>query len=196
MMFPNYQAMAVIGICIAPVIVGGLLFRIVRSTRPVVRIPTRIFSVLLCVCGVCLISLWGFMNFYFTSTRHSSAIYSPDHQDAIRVETWDAGAVGGGTNVVLYSHFGLVTKAIFSGDYAQVDKNSVRWLSNSQVVIEYDKSYEIANPFCEGSRSVSVKCVAVAFTYPRTLVDFRTPRQKVTPHPVTTFETKTLPLRY
>jgi len=171
MIFPNYQAMAVIGICIAPLILGGLLFRIVRTTRSVVRIPTRIFSVLLCVCGACLISLWGFMNFYFTSTQHSSAIYSPDHRQALRVETWDAGAVGGGTSVILYSHFGLITKTIFSGEYAQVDKNSVRWLSNSHVLIEYDNSYETANPFCDGSRSVSVKCMAVAFTYPRTVAD-------------------------
>ena len=171
MIFPSYTPIVVAVICIAPLVVGVLLFKIVQSSRQWVRVPPRVFAVLLCLCGVCLLALDGFMSFYFSSTEHSSAIYSPDHQKSIRIETWDAGAVGGGTSVVLYSHFGLIQKSVFSGEYHQTDKDSVRWLNNSSIVISYGGSYSATpvSPFCQGSGSISVKCNPVTFTYPRVI---------------------------
>jgi hypothetical protein len=169
MIFPNYRTIVVIAICIAPIVVGVLLFRGVRLARLGFKVPTRIFSVLLCMCGGCLLFLYGCMS-TFSSTEHSSAIYSPDHRKAMRIENWDAGALGGSTSVVLYSHFGVITKTIFSGEYYQADKSSVQWLNNSEILIRYDSSYGTStSPFCEGSRSVAVRCEPVKYAYPRTI---------------------------
>lgn len=170
MIFPNYGTLGRLAICIAPIVLGVLLYRLVRSNRPSVKLSARVLGVLLCLCGGFLSLLYGCVS-AFSATEYSSALYSPNHRYAIRVENWDAGALGGSTSVTLYSHFGLITKTIFAGEYAQTDRDAIRWLSNSEISIDYDKNpYESSRPpFCEGTGRITVSCRPVEYKYPRTV---------------------------
>ena len=170
MIFPNYGTLGRLAICIAPIVFGVLLYRLVRSNRPSVKVPARALGILLCLCGGLLSLLYGCMS-AFSATEYSSALYSPNHRYAIRVENWDAGALGGITSVILYSRFGLITKTIFSGEYAQTDKATIRWLNNSEVSIDYyiDPYESSRPPFCEGTGTITVSCRPIEYKDPRTI---------------------------
>jgi len=164
MIFPDYWTIGIVVICLFLCGGGVYLFRRTGSSSPVVKVPTRLVSGLVVACSVVALGMFGCASAW-NVTAHSIPIYSPDRQRALRITDTDSGALGGFTNITLYSHHGLIGRNVFSGDWRAVEPRTVRWINDSQVVIRYDASY-IYPPACNSASGVSVRCEPVTYTYP------------------------------
>jgi hypothetical protein len=135
------------------VLLGILAFRAVRSQDLLVRLPVWFVSAVLVIIGLVGGLFFGLGSL---SGSNSASIDSPDRKHAIRIENSDEGALGGDTFVILYSAHGLVSDAIFSGEWKVVEAKDVRWFGNTTVRITYR-----ANPYrmtCQSAREIEVKC--------------------------------------
>jgi len=164
MVFPDYSTISIIATGIV-LFGGGIhLFHRTGSSRLIVKVPTRIISGLIVVSSGLLLGIFGCATAW-NVTNHSTAIYSPDHLRALRINDTDSGALGGYTWVTLYSHHGLIGRTIFAGDWKAVEPQTVQWLNDSQIVIHYDASY-LDHPTCKSVSGVSVRCEPVTYKYP------------------------------
>lgn len=89
---------------------------------------------------------------------HAEPIYSPDRKHVLVIRDWDAGALGGGTTVDLYSYDGLLEQSIVGGEWKVVERQNARWTSNTEVLLGYEKIYERV-PACSSTKAVHVVCV-------------------------------------
>ena len=91
--------------------------------------------------------------------KDSAPLYSPSRNLAARVENADEGATGGETYVVLYWAHGLRSETVYCGPWASVEPKDIRWVSNSELAIQY--SYSLSGNdgyYCKSPSSVRVDC--------------------------------------
>lgn len=126
---------------------------IVRKRRNLIRIPAIVFGSPVALIAALFVGL-QFLTLGCES--NSAPIYSPDHQQMLRVSDWDAGATGGGSSVELLTHFGFISNFIYNGDWKSVAIADVRWNDNSHVEIHY-----VPNRYfrCSSTLKVHVECV-------------------------------------
>jgi len=161
MIFPDYEEIRAFGVLMGFLFAAIWAFRSARSTRKIIRMSVRLLSVLVMVlASTVTLVLVG----CGTITR-SAPIYSPDHQKAIRITNVDWGAVGGDTSVELYSHYGLISEKVFTGEFAAVGPKDIRWVSNSEVSIRYFGSLTKAAETCNQAHSVKVNCVLMPLVF-------------------------------
>lgn len=101
----------------------------------------------------------GCLNLLFAgfSDIKRTIIYSPTRRYALVVINSDLGATGGGSAVWLYSSHGFHKDALFVGKWNQTDPDHVRWLNDTEVVV--DEAVRYGEPsFCKGARHVTVHC--------------------------------------
>lgn len=128
-------------------------FRLVRTKHLLVRIPVRILS--LAVFGLASLMTLSIVSCEFSNTR-STPIYSPDHRRALRIYDYDAGATGGGTEVLLFSDYGLRSETVFDGNWKAAEPKGVHWVNDHEVEILYEPSY--SPPRCMSIEYVTIRC--------------------------------------
>lgn len=94
----------------------------------------------------------------WTSTTNSNPIFSPDHKSAVRVIVDDAGALGGDTAVDVYTNHGFKNGTILAGDWKIVEAKDIHWLSNTEILIEYDATSGSHQPDCKRFNDIHVIC--------------------------------------
>lgn len=132
---------------------GIWLFRTVRTKRAIIRISVRTLSVVLIALNslaVCIIGCGALL------TTISAPIYSPDRGHALRVEDHDEGAVGGETNVDLYSKFGMHQDTIFSSEWRSAEPKDISWLNDHEILIQYHAP--VLPNTCASAQNVTVHC--------------------------------------
>ncbi|MGP8270028.1 MAG: hypothetical protein ACLQLH_08175 [Terracidiphilus sp.] len=90
--------------------------------------------------------------------KDSAPIYSPSGDLAVRVENTDEGALGGETYVVLYWAHGIRIETVYFGPWASVEPKDVRWVSDSELAIQYAYTFSGDGYYCKSLRNVSVTC--------------------------------------
>jgi hypothetical protein len=88
---------------------------------------------------------------------HEEAVYSADGHAAARVESYDAGATGGGTWVRVYSNHGLQSGQAFVGGWDSVGRNGLHWDSNTELTVEYEGEPHT----CKNVGRITVHCVRI-----------------------------------
>ena len=154
--------MSIASLCVAIVatLFGSVwLFRKVRNTTPRLGTPLQVLSVL--VAGISALILLLFLGGRVISkSANSELLYSPDRRLALRVESESTGALGGGTDILLYSHHGLTSRFIYVGEYESVQLDDVHWVNDREVLISYPKSPQDRPPYkCGGTfGNIQVQC--------------------------------------
>jgi hypothetical protein len=131
-----------------------------RKRPAVLRIAGQSFSaVIASIFGlIILLMVFGYLMGCGKADTTSSAIYSPDHTQAVFLMTYDYGATGGETTATLYSHHGLGQTFIYDGEWQTVQEKNIHWLSNSELQIQYESGYPPVR--CQSSKAVKVTCEA------------------------------------
>ncbi|SNT06962.1 hypothetical protein SAMN05421770_10429 [Granulicella rosea] len=158
MIFFDYRPLVPPLICLTVLIVSILIFRVVKKSRSLIRWPSQTLSVLLIGLSGFLLFLFGFFLLFFSETTASAPVFSPDGKRAFRVLDHDGGALGGDTDVTVYSHHGLYSHVIFSGRWKQAESSNVHWQGNSAVSVGYDTGYGANSFWCGGGQGVEVTC--------------------------------------
>ena len=160
MLFIDWSMLATL--LIALVAISGAIAVIwaVRKKKLLIKIPVIVSSVPFGLLGTLALLLMALGQIWGCET-HEDPIYSPDGKSAARVETWDAGATGGGTDVLVYADHGFRVNTVLSGNWRFVGAGDVEWLDNSHLLIRYDHydGYDEAKS-CRSTRAVDVKCEA------------------------------------
>jgi hypothetical protein len=134
--------------------IGVVAFNRVRMRRSLIRIPTRIVSLLTCLLSFTAMSL-ALLVLVAGCNSHSDPLVSPSGDKAARVETDDEGATGGGSGVAVYSHHGFSKHTVTYGAYRNVDRDDLRWTGNSTLEIKHDGPLQ----FCSDTSEVHVICI-------------------------------------
>jgi len=94
----------------------------------------------------------------FTKTTRSIPVFSPDYTYAARVTDFDAGAIGGDTSVTVYANHGVRNATVLTGGWKIVGAQDVRWLTNSELLVEYPTDTGYDPPICKSFGSIKVTC--------------------------------------
>ena len=135
-------------------VVAAFTFYKVRIRRPLIRIPARIASLLICFLSFAAMSL-VLLGLVLGCDSHSEPVLSPSGDKAARVETYDEGATGGNSGVAIYSHHGFSVHTVMYGSWHGVSSDDLRWLGDSTLEIKYDGQ----NPNCSDTSEVHVICI-------------------------------------
>jgi hypothetical protein len=157
MIFPEWRRILIYCVLFVLIFSSIWAFRLVRTRHLVVRIPVRIVS--LAVFGLASLLTLSIVSCEFSNTR-STPIYSPDHRHALRIYDYDAGATGGSTEVLLFSHYGLLSNAVFEGNWKAAEPKGVHWVNDREVEILYEPSY--GPPSCMSTGQVTIRCEAAS----------------------------------
>jgi hypothetical protein len=126
---------------------------LVRNNRWPVRIPVRVLSVLLLLCGLFLLIIVVALP---SPHAYSVPAYSPSRSMAARIDNYSAGPLGGAyDSIELFTSHGLASDVVYSGEFESVRAEDVRWKSNSELEIYYDG----ATGDCKSTQLVSVRCI-------------------------------------
>jgi len=126
---------------------------VVRKKRWPVRIPVRILSALVALCGV---FFWLILLVFPSPRFYSAAVYSPNQKSAARIDDYNASGLGGAdTSVELFTFHGLKRDVVYFGEWKSVGTNGLRWKSDSELEILYDGP----NCACKSTQRVLVRCV-------------------------------------
>jgi hypothetical protein len=131
---------------------GAFAFWLVRRKGPWPRLLTRSFSLGIALIGSLVVTV-GILPIGCLS--YSPSIYSPNGRMAARIRISDEGATGGEDTVEIRSLHGFKQDDVFLGGWASVDRDDIRWLSDSELTISY--SGELVS--CSNTASVKVRCV-------------------------------------
>lgn len=134
--------------------IGATVFYAVRMRRPLIRIPTRIVSLLTCLLSFAAMSL-TLLALVSGCHSHSEPLPSPSGEKAARVETDDDGATGGGSGVAVYSHHGFSVHTVMYGAWRGVDRDDLRWIGDSILEIKHAGPVEV----CSDTSEVRVICI-------------------------------------
>lgn len=136
------------------VAVSGWFFYTVRGKRVFIRVPVRVASVVIVAVSFAVLAFlgWGVI----VTRKISAPMYSPGRSHSIRVEDHDEGAVGGETNVDLYSSFGLHKDTVFSSEWKSTEPKDIRWVNDHEVLIQYHAPVQPMT--CVGAQDVVVHC--------------------------------------
>ena len=133
---------------------SSVAFYRVRSKRPLIRIPTRVASVLTCFLSFAIMSL-ALLGLLIGCNSHSEPILSPSGDKAARVETDDEGATGGNSGVAIYTDHGFSVHTVMYGSWLGVDRDDLHWIGDSALEIKY----EGRDPSCTDTSDVHVICI-------------------------------------
>lgn len=127
-------------------------FWVVRNRPRLVRVPVRVLSALVMLCG-------GFLWLIVLSlpgNSYSTSVYSPNKKTAARILDYNASGLGGAdTSVELFTFYGLKCDIVYFGEWKSVEANDLRWKSDSVLEIYY---YGPISD-CTSTQRVSVRCV-------------------------------------
>jgi hypothetical protein len=154
-MFFEFRELLFWFLCVTAFALGIFGVYVVKGRDAPIRVPVRIGSIALTSIGLLALCLGGCGKLLSVASA-SAPIYSPDRKRALRVETHDEGATGGGTEVYLYSNLGLRRERITEAGFKQVEPRNVAWLKNNEVLIRYLATYQ--PPVCSSTRDVAVRC--------------------------------------
>ncbi len=142
-------------------VLGGLTLILIGSVAAVWKAQSRrkLIAIPIYVSGTVVGLLAAGFLFLFSLTvgchTYSVPLYSPNRKIAARVWDFDQGAIGGHSDVELYSSHGFVTDLVFDGQWKTVVPKDVRWVSDNDLEIHF----EYGTPFCEGTKYVKVHCI-------------------------------------
>lgn len=142
-------------ICLGLLIIALLVFSFwaVRNLRWPVRIPVRILSALIALCGVLP---WLIVFALPWPHSYSAAVYSPNRKTAARIDDYNASGFGGAdTSVELFTFHGLKQDIVYLGDFKTVEVNELRWRNDSELEIYCDGP----SSNCKSTQRVLVRCV-------------------------------------
>ncbi len=143
------------GFSVGIAVLGAALFLIwfVRKCRNSFRISVIILSSPIAALAALFI---GLQVLFLGCESHSVPLYSPSHNELVRVSTIDGGALGGSSALELLTHHGLSSTYIYRGGWNSVDiGKDVRWLDEDHIIIQYEP-YQFSD--CTSTRSVKVRC--------------------------------------
>ena len=126
---------------------------LVRNNRWPVRIPVRVLSALVLLCGLFFLTIVLALPF---PHAYSVPVYSPSRNMAARIDKYDAGPLGDAYNSIeVFTAHGFASDVVYSGEFESVRVDGLRWKSNSELEIYYD------SPTCEckSLQHVSVRCI-------------------------------------
>jgi hypothetical protein len=130
-------------------------FWVVRNKPWPVRIPVRVLSALIMLCG-------GFLWFIVLSlpgNSYSAAAYSPNKKTAVRIADYNASGLGGAdTSVELFTFHGLERDVVYFGEWKSVGTDDLRWRNDSELDIYHDGSMHN----CKSTQHVLVRCIPKA----------------------------------
>lgn len=129
---------------------------LVSDARWFIRMPVRALATLVICASISVLSFLALLA-NLTASTYSFPVYSPKHRHAARIETYDAGGLGGGSNVHIYTWHGLISRTVYYGGWDSVQSSGLYWISDSQLQIWYD--YNAGEPHCQSMGKVSVTCV-------------------------------------
>jgi hypothetical protein len=134
--------------------VGIAAFYGVRMRRSLIRVSTRIVSLLTCLLSFAAMSL-ALLGLIVGCNSHSEPLLSPSGHRAVRIETDDEGATGGGSGVAIYSHHGFSVHTVMYGTYRGVNRDDLRWIGDSTLEIKHEGTIQ----FCSDTSGVHVICI-------------------------------------
>jgi hypothetical protein len=140
--------------CLGLTIFAFLVFSfwVVGKKRWSVRIPVRILSALITLCGG---FFWLIVAAIPSPHFYSAAVYSPNRKTAARIDDYNASGFGGADNSVeLFAFYGLKRDVVYFGEWNSVGANDLRWKSDSELEIYYDGP----NCDCKSTKRVLVRC--------------------------------------
>lgn len=163
MIFMNYRLILACSVALGLLMLGVWAYRVMRSQkRTLLRQSVRLIAGGITSPGVLSVSFVGCGELV---TTNSDAIYSPDHRYAVRTSYVDAGATGGSTSATIFSHHGFRSENIFSDGSEGVEAKNFRWLSNSEVPIEYSLYPDEERLNCASSKEIKITCQPVFTQY-------------------------------
>jgi hypothetical protein len=146
----------IVRVCLGLSIIALLVFSfwVVRKMRWPVRIPVRILSALIVLCGG---FLWLIVLSLPAGRSYSAAVYSPNRKTAARIDDYNASGLGGAdTSVELFTLYGLNRDIVYFGEWKSVEANDLHWKSDSELEIQYDGP----SPNCKNTQRVLIRCVS------------------------------------
>jgi hypothetical protein len=135
--------------------IGLVAFYRVRTRRSLIRVPTRIVSLLTCLLSFTAMS-FALLGLMAGCNSHSEPLVSPSGDKAARIETDDEGATGGGSGVAVYSHHGFSVHTVTYGTWHSVDRDDLRWVGDSTLEIKHEGVLE----FCSDTSELHVICIS------------------------------------
>ena len=88
----------------------------------------------------------------------SAPIYSPSGRTAARLYYFDVGATGGGTYVRLFWARGFRQQKVFSAPWRAAGASEIRWISDSEMTIEYSGGAAAHDIYCASTSAVKIVC--------------------------------------
>ena len=134
------------------------LFWAVRKRRSAIRLPLQLLNVPAAMLSALFLCLTLMAT--LPAQSYGNPIYSPDRTLAVRAENSDEGAMGGVTVVTLYRWHGFNTSRVYDGSFLSVEDKDLRWISNSELRIDYRIDYKDIFERCRNAGGVSVHCIA------------------------------------
>ncbi len=129
------------------------VMRAVRKKRALLRVTSRLLGACLAAVSVLLLLLITLGS--IGCNTHGIPIYSPNGKYAARCEDSDSGGLGGDTGVQLFADHGFDTKFVFMGGWKSVESQNVRWLSDTELEIDYID--EMTS--CNNAGRIKVRCI-------------------------------------
>jgi len=160
MFFVNWYLIRSVSVCFALLCLGGWAVWAVRQKRWAVKISVIAISLPIGAVASFLLLLFV-LGQLMGCESHGRPVYSPNGKSAARVETTDAGALGGDTVVAVYTAHGFRTKTVFFGGWRSVEDEDVLWTDDKNLTIRYEHWTGFdEQKTCSDFGDIRVHCVA------------------------------------
>jgi hypothetical protein len=154
MVFVDWDLMEEALVCLVAMLACIAGLRYSRRKRLAIQIPLVALSIPIAGLAM-LLGLLLVLETFSGCRTNEQAVYSADGRRAARVESFDAGATGGGTWVRVYSNHGLQSGQAFVGEWDSVGRNGLHWDTNMELTVEYTGKLES----CKDVVGITVHCV-------------------------------------
>ena len=156
MLFVEWWLIGRICLGLLIIVLPTFSFWVVRNKRWQVRIPVRILSGFVGLCGVLTWMIMLVIVLAAWPHVYSVPVYSPNGKMAARIDDYNTSGFGAADNAVeLFTLHGLKSDVVYLGEWNSVRTTDLRWRSDSELEIFYE------GPPCEckSTRRVSVRCI-------------------------------------
>lgn len=153
MLFIDWRFLQMWAVGVSLLFASVWIMRAVRKKRALLRVTSRLLSA--CVASLSVLLLLLITLVAIGCETHGIPVYSLDGRYAARCEDFDGGALGGNTGVRLFADHGFDTKFVFTGGWKSVEGQNVRWLSDTELEIDYID--EMTS--CNDAGRIKVRCV-------------------------------------
>ncbi len=153
MLFINWRLIQVWTVGVSLLFVSVWTMQAVRKKKALFRVPSQLLSA--CVASISVLLLFLITLGAIGCEKHGVPIYSPNGKYAARCEDYDSGGLGGNTGVQLFADRGFDTKFIFMGGWKSVESQNVKWLSGTELEVDY--LGEMIS--CNDAGRIKVRCV-------------------------------------